>query len=533
VSTSRARALVVTLLTTAATAATTLVAAPAQAAMPEISFAKAIERLAPYQAQSTCSPTVKPGTGALRAMVMKAYPGTRDSGITRACSIGGTSEHKEGRAWDWGVRYSVTTERAKAQAFLSWLFKTDKYGNRYANARRLGVQYVIWNRKIWGSYNASAGWRTYTGADPHTSHVHISLSWAGARKQTSFWTRSTPYNFPVTTSSSGGSDGGGYGGWGEGTVTASGAVQHREPTPLPQPSPVPSGAPIVDETLTLPATYGSGVVSKGVLQAGDRYRVTLNGIIAAGGGLSMDAECTATNADRTYRRQRAWVAGHEDWDVFDAYLNGYDVQGRPTIDNGRSCNTTNHVYTWEFTAPTNDKARLRYWDPFSYGDNTGKLVARIVRLGGQVDEAPTGTDGPGTGYLTTPASFAVDSASATGASLPLKVKAGQTYTVTMTGSFSYGAASADAECSTTATDSRWLRSRDFGISYGDRDLLDLKLGDGDDPISWTASGADCDGQTHTYTWRWTPNHDQPVRAFVYDTSYGDNHGEITVNVVPA
>ena len=55
-------------------------------------------------------------------------------------------------------------------------------------ARRLGIQYVIWNHKIWGAYSASAGWRKYTGADPHTDHVHISFTWAGARSKTSFWT---------------------------------------------------------------------------------------------------------------------------------------------------------------------------------------------------------------------------------------------------------------------------------------------------------------------------------------------------------
>lgn len=33
------------------------------------------------------------------------------------------------------------------------------------------VWYVIWNNRIW---EASTGWRQYFGADPHTSHVHIS-----------------------------------------------------------------------------------------------------------------------------------------------------------------------------------------------------------------------------------------------------------------------------------------------------------------------------------------------------------------------
>jgi hypothetical protein len=518
VPTSRPRALVVSLLTTVATVATVFVAVtPASAALPSLNLGKAIERLAPYQGQSTCSPTAKPGTVALRYMVMHAFPGTSDSGITRACSIGGTSEHKEGRAWDWGVRYSVATERAKAQAFLTWLFATDRYGNRYANARRLGVQYVIWNRHIWGSYSASSGWRPYTGADPHVSHVHISLSWPGARKQTSFWTHSTPYQFPVSYPG---------GDWG-----SSSPVQHTEPTPLPQPDPVPDGAPIEDETLTLPAGYGSGVASKGVLVSGDRYRITLNGILNAGGGVRFDAECTATATDPTWRRQRGVVAGHRDWDVFDAYLNGNDIQGSPVVESGSDCNTTNHVYSWEFTAPISDHARLRYWDPFSYGDNTGKLVARIVHLGAAPVPPPGGGE-TGSGYVVGPVSFDVDAASSTGSSSGLLVQAGHSYDVTFTGSFDYGPAFADAECSTTAADSRWRRTRDFGITNADPDLLDVKLGDGDDPIARTAAGTDCDSQTHTYRWRWTPDHDQLLKAFVYDTNYSDNSGQIAVSVVP-
>src|SRR3954466_1716057 len=149
---------------------------------------KAIEVFSPYQAQSTCNPTPKPGTVALSKLVMAPYPGSGTSGIARDCAIGGRSEHKEGRAWDWHVVYTNPKQRAQAADFVHWLFATDAYGNKFAQARRLGIMYVIWNHKIWSSYNAGAGWRPYTGADPHTGHMHISLSWAGAQKKTSYWT---------------------------------------------------------------------------------------------------------------------------------------------------------------------------------------------------------------------------------------------------------------------------------------------------------------------------------------------------------
>jgi len=51
--------------------------------------------------------------------------------------------------------------------------------------------YVIHNRKIWKSYQGGGAWYTYTGtSDPHTNHVHISLSNAGGNGTTSFWSGS-------------------------------------------------------------------------------------------------------------------------------------------------------------------------------------------------------------------------------------------------------------------------------------------------------------------------------------------------------
>ncbi len=41
------------------------------------------------------------------------------------------------------------------------------------------VKYVIWNRRIFSAYPSGSvppfTWRAYTGADPHTSHVHVSV----------------------------------------------------------------------------------------------------------------------------------------------------------------------------------------------------------------------------------------------------------------------------------------------------------------------------------------------------------------------
>ncbi len=155
-------------------------------------FPSEIERYPTYDGQSTCSPTAKRGMVAFRDMVMAAYPGTTSYGISRDCGIGGTSEHKEGRAWDWANDATTAAGRQRVANFVNWLLRTDEYGHRHAMARRLGVMYVIWNRRIFRLYRANEGWTPYSGSSPHTDHVHISLTRRGGAKLTSFWTLQMP-----------------------------------------------------------------------------------------------------------------------------------------------------------------------------------------------------------------------------------------------------------------------------------------------------------------------------------------------------
>ena len=191
----------------------------------------AIEDYAGYEGQERCKPKPKPGVVAFQRIVLAEYAGTVDFGISRKCRDGGDSEHKEGRAWDWGVDASDPADRAAAADLLSWLLETDQFGNSHAMARRLGIMYIIWNRKIWGSWDQE--WETYciqkrrrckdpeskALLHPHTDHVHFSFSWAGARMQTSFWT-GTPV-LPV--------------------------VPSPLPTPSPSPVPTPSPVPVPEE----------------------------------------------------------------------------------------------------------------------------------------------------------------------------------------------------------------------------------------------------------------------------------------------
>lgn len=180
------------LATTGALAAVTLAGLPAAGAALPVpgDFGPAIEPLSGYQGQTVCDPTDKPGTVALRTLLQQSF-GANGGGISRACS-GSRSEHSEGRAYDFMLDANKPADRAKADAFLSWLLSPDCRGNSYAMARRLGVMYVIWDGRTWEAYAAARGgdgWKAYSGYSPHRDHIHISLNPAGAAGQTSYWTQ--------------------------------------------------------------------------------------------------------------------------------------------------------------------------------------------------------------------------------------------------------------------------------------------------------------------------------------------------------
>lgn len=140
-----------------------------------------IESYAKRELQIGCDPTPKPGVVAFRNYVLRHFGG-RDAGIGRECSLGGMSEHKEGRAWDWAIKAGS----AEAQRMLAWLLAPDRWGNDHAVLRKAGVMLVIFDRQIWRAYEPRS-WQPYTGRDPHTTHMHLSFSWDGAMRRTSFY----------------------------------------------------------------------------------------------------------------------------------------------------------------------------------------------------------------------------------------------------------------------------------------------------------------------------------------------------------
>jgi len=182
---------------TVSTAAVLLVGAPGWAATaagpPEampvaaVSLPAQVEQPSPYLPQVSCDPNPKPGVQAFEELILNTFQHGHSGGITRDCDApgvaGGRSEHKEGRAWDWMLDGGDYADQVAGTRAVNWLLADDA-----VNARRLGVMYLIWNRRIWSAHDAATGWRPYDYGDPHTSHVHFSFSWAGAEKRTSWWT---------------------------------------------------------------------------------------------------------------------------------------------------------------------------------------------------------------------------------------------------------------------------------------------------------------------------------------------------------
>ena len=496
-------------------------ASPAEAVVPKLAgtYTAAIEPLARYVGQSTCSPKAKPGTVAFANLLLRTYPNSRSLGISRACNVGGQSEHKEGRAFDWGVSVHSARDRASVNALIQWLFKSDAYGNRYAMARRLGIQYIIWNHRIWGSYAAGAGWRKYTGSNPHTDHVHFSLSWAGARKQTSFW---HPRDFPNDSGSSPSKP------KPKPTPTPTPTKppqDYPDPTPdeprpapaLPEPKPprtLDSAQPLSDENLSVPTSVRAGARTVKALAAGRRYLIEASGTYRyeTKAGSVADSECS-TRAGSSWQRERSVRADQWDADHLDLYVDGHDLQAE--ADNGQSCDD-GHVYRWVYEPQRSGRVPFAVWDPTSYRDNRGSLRVHVLDLGAVRDTM----------------SWQVPADRKAGATSPGVLRGGRDYLVTVAGTWQNGqGGTADAECA--LSDGRWRR---------DIDSYDMLAGDwGYDSASPRISGvrtlpvsggSDCD-PGHTYTWVQHADRTTPLNVRVSDPDgFADNTGALEVSVAP-
>ena len=116
----------------------------------------------------------QPGLKALWQWIDQQYPGVyRFGGIYNYRPIRGStrlSMHAEGRALDAMIRPVGGAGDPRGTELLRRLG---------AHGRELGLQCVIWDRRIYTAKSPEG--RAYTGQSPHTDHLHMEGTWQMAR----------------------------------------------------------------------------------------------------------------------------------------------------------------------------------------------------------------------------------------------------------------------------------------------------------------------------------------------------------------
>jgi hypothetical protein len=120
----------------------------------------------------------QPGALALMAWALHTHPTGRNLGIFNPRRQRGRavlSIHAEGRAIDVGFPVQRPDGHPDGWRLSHQLV---------AHHRELGIQCVIFARRIWTNTRAGQGWRPYTGAADHFDHVHAELTVEAARRLT-------------------------------------------------------------------------------------------------------------------------------------------------------------------------------------------------------------------------------------------------------------------------------------------------------------------------------------------------------------
>jgi hypothetical protein len=482
--------------------------APAQALTPGLVpvSGPAIEDFAPYQPQVGCATRIPKGTGLLAAWLLTRYPVSSNWGIMRSCSTKGVTEHKEGRAFDWHVDHRNKAQRAAGESFMKLMFATDRYGNKDALARRMGIMYVIWDNKIYGAYSGFVP-RPYlsAGCDParlaacnptqqHVDHMHLSLTWSGSRGLTSFY---------------------------DGTVAGPG-----EPPP----------PPVLNQTVhpVVRGNVGAGspVRTTYSLKAGITYRIVATGYYAYGAGLRMaDASCSWHRRDDVGWSQQAESATSAT--TLRLTVNG--AAGWVPVRGNGGCDTATHTYVWDYRPSSTGAATIAIDDPSPW-DARGALSYTILRAGAAVSGYRTPAPAPPAPpvapaslpagpELSAPETVTVDAASP-GAWTTGALVAGRPYTVEVSGTWWAGddRLTADAVCTAVPSGAWQLRRTNSPLSP-DVDGYGLYV-DGE-AVAATACSSD-----HTYRWTFTPHLDGRALLTSWDLVRSDDVGTLRVTIAP-
>ena len=157
-----------------------------------------------YDPATHCSSKPRPGVVALQGWLEDNVRGVFWGSYR--CEKWGKHEaslHAENRAIDWHLDAAVPVDRKAAEGLIDLLLAADSAGNEQALARRMGVEELIWDCEYWAAgmlefqpyrpcYGKRGKPRKHVDTTvAHRDHVHIGMTKAGAKGQTSFWRRHT------------------------------------------------------------------------------------------------------------------------------------------------------------------------------------------------------------------------------------------------------------------------------------------------------------------------------------------------------
>ncbi len=131
---------------------------------------------ASWEGARECTGGPEPGSRALLAWLLEAYPQGRSLGIYNCRTVRGASSrslHSEGRAVDYGLPMLAGRGSPVGHEIVRRLG---------AHGSKLGLQTAIYDRMIWSARSPEG--RPYEGQAPHYDHVHVELTRHAARSIT-------------------------------------------------------------------------------------------------------------------------------------------------------------------------------------------------------------------------------------------------------------------------------------------------------------------------------------------------------------
>lgn len=131
-----------------------------------------------------CSGELLEGTRQVGEYLLDNFPGISSyGGYSCRQNTANTSQlsvHGTGRALDLMIpQDDGAADNDAGDPVANWLVE---------HAELLGVQFIIWDRTDWGGYRDPPKTDDYGGPNPHTDHIHMELTIAGADMRTDWFT---------------------------------------------------------------------------------------------------------------------------------------------------------------------------------------------------------------------------------------------------------------------------------------------------------------------------------------------------------